>query len=271
MLKEPVRLFNQTYVKEYTDSYFKIITVSSVLNSAVEQDVDRSRKHLSLEKSERSLSRSKSTLLELAYCNNWDWFFTGTIDKQKMDRYNLNEFKKKFSQFIRDLRKKYKCDIAYLFVFEMHKDGAWHVHGFLRSLPISLLHRFAIGDKMGKYIAEKVRSGREVYSWPEYSKKFGFNDIEPIRDFDRSVSYILKYISKAINDNPFELEKNLFIHSHGLKKAKILAHGILPTDIEYDYIGDYVKIKTTTDSCFAHTIADNITERFEGEKYYEKR
>ena len=61
-----------------------------------------------------NLVRARSTVFELAYCNQWDWFFTGTLSGANGDRSNLSEFRKRFTQFIRDERKRLNLDIKYL-------------------------------------------------------------------------------------------------------------------------------------------------------------
>ena len=83
-----------------------------------------------------SISRTRRRIFELAACNTWDWFFTGTLDGEKCDRNDLNGTFKRLSQFVRDYRKKQTGErIMYLIVPERHKDGAWHFHGLIKGLP----------------------------------------------------------------------------------------------------------------------------------------
>lgn len=174
-------------------------------------------------KSDASISRSKRIIREYALCNEWEYFFTGTLDPKKYDRENLDKFRKDLTQFVRDQRKKYGCEIKYLFVPELHKDGkSWHMHGFLAGLPIQSLHEFKIGDKMGFYLVKKVRSGDEVYSWKDYQKRFGFCDIEPIKDPVKSASYITKYVTKSLRQ---AYGKHSYFCSRGLERAKTLVVG----------------------------------------------
>ena len=62
-------------------------------------------------KLETSLSRTKRTISEIAECNAWSLFCTFTLDKRKYNRTDLKKFRKDFSQFIRDYRKKSSCDV----------------------------------------------------------------------------------------------------------------------------------------------------------------
>ena len=75
-------------------------------------------------KLDNSFSRARSMVLQYALCNSWDYFFTGTIDRAKFDRFNLDVYQSRLSQFVRDKRKKYQSQIQYLLVPEQHKDGA---------------------------------------------------------------------------------------------------------------------------------------------------
>lgn len=80
-----------------------------------------------IEKHEASISRARSVVFQLAMCNSWEYFFTGTLNPEWHDRHNLDRFRSAFAQWIRDQRKKYRSNIRYVFVAERHKDGAWHL------------------------------------------------------------------------------------------------------------------------------------------------
>lgn len=57
-------------------------------------------------KFDSSISRTKRLVLEKALCNDWEYFCTFTLSKEKYDRYKLDKFQKDFTQWIRDQRKK---------------------------------------------------------------------------------------------------------------------------------------------------------------------
>ena len=248
-LKERMYLHDQTILKVYDDKYIKVIHMNVLRNSGVEADEKtayiKSDTPINDEKLQESLCRTKSTVKELALCNPWDFFFTGTLDPDKYNREDIEVFRKTFTQGIRDYNKKHCTHIKYLFIPELHDDGkSWHIHGFLYGLPVSHLKRFCIGDVMGKNIAEKVQRGDVVYNWPAYADKFGFCDIEPIRDPLRSASYIAKYVTKSFDSGITELNKHKYFASKGLKKAEKVASGNCDLLFDWDYIGDYCSIKT---------------------------
>ena len=58
-------------------------------------------------------------------------------------------------------------------------------------------------DKILKYREENLN----LYEWVGYTKRFGFNCIEPIRNKDACSRYITKYISKNLNNDKGITEK----------------------------------------------------------------
>lgn len=182
-----------------------------------------------------NISRAKTKVYELACCNDWQYFMTFTLNKEKYDRYDLDKYKKDLSIFIRNQRQKYKTDIKYLFVPEQHKDGAWHIHGLLNNIVPEQLESFGEGvpDKLKGYL-----------NYPDYQKKFGFCSLGEIRNKDAVAGYIVKYIAKDIAKNNMELENNLYYCSQGLKRAEKVYEGSpvkLPS--KWDYENDYVSVK----------------------------
>ncbi|MCD7733021.1 MAG: hypothetical protein LUH56_06230 [Oscillospiraceae bacterium] len=248
---EPKYLRNQTSIKVIgCDDHLKIkvTTCKTVKNSNVSED-DYARRGAARctvndEKLANNISRAKSAIFDIATCNHWDYFFTGTLDPQKYDRYNLKKYKKDFTQWIRNQSKKLGVKIKYLIVFEKHDDGAWHVHGFIAGLPANELHRFQIGDKMGKYIANKVKKGEEVYNWLAYAEKFGFCDLEPIKNPEATSKYATKYIRKDLAKCVSELNEHMYFCSQGLSRGDVLATGYMENPPEPDFQNDYVAIST---------------------------
>ena len=138
-----------------------------------------------------NLSRARSTIYELALCNNWEYFFTFTLDPKKYDRSDLKVFQKDLSRFFRKYREK-------------HKDGInWHMHGFLMGLPEKHLHHFTLEEPIPYYIRYKLEKNELVYEWKAYRKKFGFCNLEPICNLEASSKYITKYISKSMDNGIF--------------------------------------------------------------------
>lgn len=195
-------------------------------------------------KLENNICRAKSVIFEYAFCNPWDWFFTGTLDSSKYARDDLEKFHKVFTKWISNYNRLKGTDIKFLIVPELHADMVnWHFHGFLMNLPESHLHQFRLGDKMGQKIVNRVRSGHSVFDWPAYSKKFGFCDLEPIQNPEAISKYITKYINKELGKSVSEVGAHMYYHSRkGLKKAATVKEGTLQVACPWTYENDYVKV-----------------------------
>lgn len=229
----------------------KLTTMKTVRNSGLVIDDEKTpveRCTVNDEKLENNISRARSAIFEYAFCNPWDYFLTFTLDKKKYDRTDLEKFHKDVMQFIRDQNKKYQTTIKVLLVPELHDDGeSWHMHGLIHGLPKSALHRFKIGDRMGKKIAERVKKGETVYDWIDYRKKFGFNDLEPVKNHEAVSKYITKYINKNLAKSVTELNAHLYYVSRGLNRKQVKKIGTISTAIEIvpssqPYENDYCRI-----------------------------
>lgn len=179
------------------------------------------------EKLRNNVVRAAGQIQSLGLCNDWDWFATFTLDKKNYpDRLALDSFRHDLTQFIRDLRKRYPgYACAFLLVPELHQDAkGWHMHGLLRDFPADLLRLFTLKEKLPYYIRNKLQDGLPVYDFPEYRKKFGFCDIEPLRERDAAVGYLTKYVIKGLNATGKHLEKgkHLFFVSRGLQRPQLV-------------------------------------------------
>lgn len=220
-------------------SRYKLTQCYLVLNKMFEYDRNcENRGKVNEEKLKNNISRAKSTVIELALCNPWEYFVTLTLDEKKYNRYNLDKYIKDLGQFIRDQRKKYKTDIKYLIIPEQHKDGAWHMHGFLHGLTKSMLKENAHG----------------YMDWRDYIKKFGYCSIGKIKFKEKASFYISKYISKDFSKGIKKLNAKMYYSSKGLKKSELIKEGLLNGQLSNpDYIGEYATIKWFDDADSALT------------------
>lgn len=215
------------------------------------------------EKLDVNIIRAKSRIVELVLCNDWEWFFTITLDPKKYDRYDLEKFKKDFGQFVRDQRKKIKADIKYLVVPEEHSDGGWHMHGFLMGLNPSELRLFSLKEKLPYYILDKLKKGQEVYEWMAYRKKFGFNDFEKIHNQTAAAFYVTKYITKDLARTVKESGAHLYYCSQGLRRSEEVKRGSLSpsSSVSWQYENDYIAttwLDDSVDSEIMSLIKDNL-------------
>jgi hypothetical protein len=188
-------------------------------------------------KLENNISRAKSRIYEIATCNEWSHFITGTLDASKYDRYDLPAFRKDLSVFIMNQRRIASApDLKYLIIPEQHKDGAWHFHGLMNGINPKMLSEF------GPNVPERIRTRYRNYL--AYSKKFGFCSVGEIKNHEAVAAYITKYISKDMAKNNISLGNHLYYCSKGLKRAEKIKEGKLVTSPpSWDYENDYVKVK----------------------------
>lgn len=173
---------------------------------------DRSQKEDRLTKFDSSLSRAKNTVREIALCNEWEYFVTLTFDKNKWDRYDLKVRVKELMQWLQNLNKQNKR-IRYLLVPEFHEDGAVHFHGLMSGIEAK-----ARPEWWPRSVNRKA-DGSYYDHWAEYSSRYGFNSIEPVRDMVAVGFYVSKYITKSLAEKADFKGVHTYYRSHGLSRA----------------------------------------------------
>lgn len=130
---------------------------------------------------ERARRRARTAVRDLALCNEFEWFVTLTLDRQKIDRYNIKEVIRKGSQWLSNAVR--RRGLRYVLIPEHHKDGAIHFHGFMT------------GDLGAVSSGHRDKQGHEIYNltaWP-----YGHSAaIRPYGDYRKAVAYCCKYIGK---------------------------------------------------------------------------
>ncbi len=186
-------------------------------------------------KLKNNISRAKSRILALGLCNQWDFFCTFTLDKQKYDRSDLKAWQKDFAQWIRNNRRITDQDFKYILIPEPHKDGAWHMHGLVRGYDWDSLSRF----DPEVHPVKLVRKGYRYH--PGILKRFGFNSYGKIKNQEAVTRYLLKYITKSMAEVNMELGNHLFYASQGLNSPELVANGCTPWVLtECDFHNDFI-------------------------------
>lgn len=183
-------------------------------------------------KFDSSLMRAKSKIFDLAYCNPWQYFFTGTLSSEKVgDRSDLPKLHKKFTQFIKDYNKYYNCSVKFLIVPELHSDGInYHFHGFLMGFErVQDFTKFSLSDAPTEKIKSEILKGYEVFSWNQYAKSFGYNTVEPIKNHESVAKYCTKYITKEVMQNSIDVGAHVYYRSRGLRVPELLKDGQVTT------------------------------------------
>ncbi len=226
----------------YKITYFKV----GLRQKGLEQDfVKVERCSVNDEKLDNNIVRAKSRVFEYAYCNDWDYFVTLTIDKSKYDRTNLKAYQKDLSVFLMNFNRNHNLSIKYLFIPELHEDGqSWHMHGFIYGLPVEHLRLFSTKEKLPIQMIAKLIEGDTLYDWTAYRRKFGFISLERIKSKEGASKYITKYVNKAMETSVKDLNAHMYYCSKGLKVAEEKARGTLScqNNIPFSFENDYVKV-----------------------------
>lgn len=223
-------------LKKYSDDKYKMTLHKCLRQPGFELEVKRHFK-VNDSKLECNISRARSKIFEYAFCNPWEWFVNLTLDKEKYDRYNLKKYISDLVQWIRNYNRKFHINVSYLFIPEHHKDGAWHIHGFLMGLPDCHLSEFV----SGRHPQKLIDAG--YLNWEAYSSKFGFVSVGKVKNREASSKYITKYISKDMAKNNKDIGAHLYYCSNGLQKAEEIKRGSMYGDMNPDYQNEYVKVK----------------------------
>lgn len=223
---------NVYILKKYGDKY-QLILLNSVRKKGFEVANVKSRAQgFETDKLDNSISRTKSKIFELAICNEWEYFLTLTINKDKYNRYDLKKYYKDFAQWLQNYNKKYNIKIDYIMIPELHQDGAWHMHGLVKGIP--------------KKHFTKNEHG--YLDWKEYREKFGYFSCSKIKSKEKVSKYITKYITKDMDKSVKELNANMYYRSQGLNEAETIKKGhIYDYSVQWDYKNDYVQLKWLAD------------------------
>lgn len=208
------------------------------------KQAEQARKNTRLD---NNISRTRARIFELAACNEFQYFCTFTQDKEKRDRFDLAEFRKDFTQLVRNInRGRADSDkIKYLLIPEKHKNGAWHMHGLLKGLTDKDLRAFKLSENIPKRLKDLIRNGTPVYDWTRYRRAFGYFTCTEIANSEAVSRYITKYVSKDLQSGVIESGQHLFFASQGLKSRDVITS--LSSDpcpiTEWDFENDYIKCK----------------------------
>lgn len=232
------------------DSYYKL----TIFKFGLPKKSESKNSYEYDSKLDSSLSRTRSMIFEYSMCNKWDYFCTLTLDKNKMNRYDLPEFISSLSHFIRNNKARKGSNIKYCLIPEEHKDGAYHMHGLLTGINFDELKQFTLDDPIPIRIKNLIRQGKVIYNWLPYSEKFGWVTLEKVRNKQAVSRYITKYIKKEVGNTVKEKNKKSYYCSKGLKKAKTIKKETLPLALEahlqIDYENDYIAISEFNEDFF---------------------
>ena len=152
---------------------------------------------------ERAARRARAKLRDIALCTPFRYFVTLTLDREKVDRYDMAVITKKLNNWLDNQVRRH--GLSYVLVPERHRDGAIHFHGFFNdALPVidsGTLTNIPGRKRPGRPRSEAQRKtwleagARVVYNLPAWH--LGFTTaIELYGEYSKAVAYVCKYIGK---------------------------------------------------------------------------
>lgn len=173
------------YITNVTKVYpdmIKVILYKEPKAIVVSHKQGKRKKRDNFKPTERSVKRSRESLHDLVYCNDFDLFCTFTFDRRKIDRYNINSCYGVISRWLHAQQVNSKGLLKYIVVPERHKDGALHFHALISGFNGRLKD------------SGHVQNGRKVYNITSY--RSGFSTAVKIDNLPAVANYVRKYITK---------------------------------------------------------------------------
>ena len=135
----------------------------------------------------RNIRRAYTRVHDIAALNDFAYFCTWTLDKDKINRYDPKIISEKLKTHLKHQVERH--NLIYLLVPEHHKDGAIHMHGLINGDDLRL-------KDSGKRVLDKLTGQRKpVYNLLDW--KYGFSTcIKVTGDPENVAKYITKYVSK---------------------------------------------------------------------------
>lgn len=166
-----------------------------------------------------SLKRAKDNIFDIVINNDFNYFFTGTLDPKEIDSKDPKEVMKRVNKWLQNQTA--RNDLQYLLVAERHKKGGIHFHGVMRGqtkLASSGTRKYKgfkkpLKDDTALRMGLDLSEGHEVFNLPSW--RFGFTTcINCYGDKTAIAFYITKYLTKDCK----KIFGSFYWHSRGLDK-----------------------------------------------------
>ena len=160
----------------------------------------------------RCARRVRSVCRDLLLSNNWEYWVTLTVSDEKCDRRDLRAVLNRLLNLVksRNLKWPQRPPLKYLLLPEQHKDGAYHLHGFIMGVD---------GDEL--FVNEHGHLDFNLFS-----QNLGFVNIVPVRVLPQIeryalLTYTLKYAQKSVEACHGNVRRGYF-RSDGLKRSEVV-------------------------------------------------
>ena len=134
------------------------------------------------DRTEEYVRRHRDRVRNITLCNRFQYFITFTLDKEQIDRYSVETFKKKLHKWLNHMVE--RKGLKYVLIPEYHKDGALHAHALIN------------GALDMRNSGKRDKKGRVIYNCADW--KYGFTDAVHLdHNIMRVANYVMKYITKG--------------------------------------------------------------------------
>jgi len=206
------------------------------------EKVERLQSERSEDERQDSIRRTQTKIKDIAFSNDWQYFATITLDQNKIDRYDQEQFKKKLKPFL--WNRTQRQGLKYLLIPEHHKDGALHAHALIAGEGLKIADSGnVIVAESNKPIKKETAKKRKyevlktVYHWEDW--KLGFSSLIPVDGTPQALAnYVTKYITKE--------QAKIFGHRY-------LAGGQIKREVKKEYLTlDFDKVEGKEYEVFAN-------------------
>lgn len=154
-----------------------------------------------------ALRRAKNKVFDIALINEWDYFFTLTIDPTKLNRYDSTVVVKAFKTWLKNMAS--RNGLQYLFVPEYHPNGT---RDELGRLPIHF-HGLVKGNFDFVDSGKKMADGRSILNVKNW--KYGFTTAI---ELEGSRIAVAKYLTKYITKEMIGILPNMYYAGGGVRR-----------------------------------------------------
>ena len=184
----------------------KLNKITGEISNYKRKEVEQSRRC--------SLDRTTILMNTLLNMNDFDWFWTLTFDREKIDRTNEEAVFNCYKKYIHNLTRKYP-GIKYMTFPERHEDNCFHFHmlvagitpkqmGLVNSGKVCCHWATKKGGIASREYFEKTKckyqlkdtDGETIYNITTFA--YGFTTVSRIVSRERCNSYVKKYVEKAL-------------------------------------------------------------------------
>ncbi len=184
--KSEVQALYNTRLKYYKDKIEVATFSKKIFNPNKLELVRELNKSRHIKKEEKrirhdSMRRAKNKAFDICYSNEWQYFITFTLDKTKIDRYDIEIINKKLKQWLKDRVR--RNNLKYIIFPERHQDGAIHFHGLCS------------GDLKLKDSGLLTKNNQKIYNAGAWT--YGYSTAILLdSQTERIINYVIKYINK---------------------------------------------------------------------------